>query len=217
MTSRIIAIEGPDGVGKATTAGIISRHLRQDAVEVAEISFPRYDVGHIGSQIRNSLQEPKSFSDSPIWERGLLFALDRKGYVNSLKDESFVVADRWTASNAAYLRAQTQCDSAVDWVEDLEFAKLDLPRPVVTVLVIADEDLQSARLVQRAKSDDVRELDQFERRPDLQRNVRDAYKFLAAREFGGIWRQIDNAGSLHDLEDRVANIYRDVLRPLLNL
>jgi dTMP kinase len=187
----------------------------KENIEVGEVSFPRYDVDYIGRRIRSSLSINHAPSEVDIWERALLFALDRHDYVRKLENKAIIVADRWTASNAAYLQAQTQSTSAFEWVEDLEFTKLKLPRPAVTILVAASQELQSDRLTQRAHTLDSRSLDQFERNGDLQDHVRAAYSSLARNQFGGPWYLIDNSVGLGELEDKLKTLVAEVIRPLL--
>ena len=201
---RLIAVEGGDGVGKATTARCVARLLADQGVQVVGEAFPRY-TGPYGPAIQASLRRSDATtSRSLFFHRALLFALDRSDFAAGLPDDAVVVADRWTASNAAYLCALTGSDEPAAWVEDLEHGRLALPRPELTIHVTASGGLQEQRIASRADADAARATDRFEEDLPLQARVVHAYERLAAAGFGGRWATVVNDGTIAELETTVA-------------
>jgi len=204
--TRLIAVEGGDGVGKATTARAVARVLADRGERVLTEAFPRYEGPH-GAAIRASLRRADATtSRSLFFERALLFALDRSDFAAGLPDDAVVVTDRWTASNAAYLCALTGSDEPAAWVEDLEFGRLGLPRPELTLHVTAAGGVQAERIASRADADATRATDRFEEDLPLQARVVRAYGRFAERGFGGRWTTIVNDGSIAELEAAVGAV-----------
>lgn len=48
---RLIVLEGPDGVGKSTTAQVLAQKLRQDGTAVEVMTFPGREAGTLGSHV----------------------------------------------------------------------------------------------------------------------------------------------------------------------
>jgi dTMP kinase len=204
--SRLIAVEGGDGVGKATTARCVARVLADRGERVVTEAFPRYE-GPYGAAIRASLRRSDATtSRSLFFERALLFALDRSDFAAGLPDDVVVVADRWTASNAAYLCALTADDEPARWVDDLEYGRLALPRPDLTLHVTTSGGVQAERIATRADADASRATDRFEEDLPLQARVVRAYERFAEEGFGGRWATVVNDGTIADLEARVAAV-----------
>ena len=203
---RLIAVEGGDGVGKATTARCVARLLGEQGHRVVPESFPRYS-GPYGPSIGASLRRPDATtSRSLFFERALLFALDRSDFAAGLPCDAVVVADRWTASNAAYLCALTGDEEPAGWVEDLEYRRLALPRPDLTLHVTAAGGLQAERIAARADADGSRGTERFEEDLPLQARVVRAYERFAAEGLGGRWMTVVNDGTIADLEAKVAAV-----------
>ena len=202
--SRLIAVEGGDGVGKATTARAVARVLADRGERVVTEAFPRY-AGPYGASLAAALRRPDATtSGSLFFERALLFALDRSDFAAGLPEDAVVVADRWTASNAAYLCALTGSDEPARWVADLEYGRLALPRPELTLHVTTSGGVQAERIASRADADASRAADRFEEDLPLQARVVRAYERFAAEGFGGRWSTVVNDGTIAELEAAVA-------------
>lgn len=120
-----------------------------------------------------------------------LFALDRHGVREQLAaaaaQPDILLLDRYVASNAAYSAARLGDDAVMDWVYDLEFGKLSLPKPRLQVFLDTAVEVAADRAEQRAAADATRERDRYERDADLQANTAAAYRRLAEREWAGQW------------------------------
>ncbi|WP_165243019.1 dTMP kinase [Corynebacterium lizhenjunii] len=182
----IIAVEGIDGAGKNTLVGRLRAELD---VPVRVLAFPRY-ADSVHAQLAQAALFGKmgDLIDS-VHGMATLFALDRFGAREELccADEEVLLCDRYVASNAAYSAARLGDDSVCDWVADLEFSTLGLPRPDLQIFLDTAVDLAGQRASQRAVEDATRKKDEYEKNASLQADTAAAYRRLAAREWGGQW------------------------------
>lgn len=100
-----IALEGGEGSGKSTLSKALGSKLRENTDK--EVILTREPGGTIiGKEIRELLLERRDLSLSSISE-AFLFAADRAEHVNNiispaLKENKFVITDRYFYSNLAY-------------------------------------------------------------------------------------------------------------------
>lgn len=170
----LIAVEGLDGAGKTTQVRLLAEAL--STVDV--VSFPRYDA-FFGQRIRALLDGADGVTADTVDPRSmaLWYALDRAQWARDRKprDTDVVVLNRYTLSNAVYQSARSGED-LFDWVLQLEFEELGLPRPDVTVVLDVPPEVSRTRVVHRDGEGDV-----YERSQALQARVRDGYLSAAAR------------------------------------
>jgi len=134
---KLIVIEGVDASGKATQTERLFNRLREEYNAVRRISFPdyesdfsvpvkRYLAGDLGS-------DPNSVS---AYAASLFYAIDR--YASCKRDwgsfyaaGGILVADRYVTSNLVHQAAKIEGDKTdfINWLDDLEYNKLELPRP----------------------------------------------------------------------------------------
>jgi len=142
-----IAIEGIDGAGTTTQAGMLAAHLREQR-RVAHLTREPSD-GPIGSLIRLALRGRVDLGGScQAQTMALLFAADRLDHIGAevaqhLNEGAIVVSDRYDLSSIAYQSvtarpadAPDSRDAAVEaWVRDLNRFAL---RPDVTLVIEVD-------------------------------------------------------------------------------
>jgi dTMP kinase len=174
MAERLIAIEGLDGAGKTTQVSMLALSLAPHEV----VAFPRYDT-FFGRQIRMLLDGVGGVSAQTVDPRSmaLWYALDRAQWARDRKTapDGVVLLNRYTLSNAVYQSARSGED-LFDWVFQLEYEELGLPRPDVTVILDVPPDVSRQRVTHRDGAGDV-----YERAADLMARVRDGYLSAAAR------------------------------------
>lgn len=182
----IIAIEGIDGAGKNT----LVRSIRE-RVDADVLAFPRYDVSAPAQLVQEALHGRMGDLTDSAYAMATLFALDRHGARGQLEpyldSDRIILLDRYVASNAAYSAARLRDDAVMDWVHDLEFGRLGLPRPDLQVLLATEPDTASQRAQSREQSDASRERDRYERDAGLQQRTYDAYLRLAEQGWAGRW------------------------------
>ena len=209
----IIAIEGVDGVGKATVAGYIVGELKNRSIQHVSEAFPRYSIPPFGPLIADSLAHGKT-TGADIYARALLFALDRRQWFSHESPNwaygCVVVVDRWSVSNAAYLHAQSGNPDDATWILDLEHNLLSLPVPDLTLLVEADSNIVARRLEGRVRKNG-RDGDKFEQARDLQWRAATAYSTIFKDMTYGSCRVVGNRSTLSDLRGQVLKVMDEVL------
>jgi dTMP kinase len=222
----LIALEGVDGAGKATQLALVSERLRRAGLTTETISFPRYQHGLFGESVARFLNggfgDPRAL---PPQLPALLFACDRlehRGELFELLERSdLVLADRYTASNAAYQGARLEGEERaafLAWLLRVEYEVFELPRPELQIYLRV-EVATAQRLVagKRQRSYTERRYDALEDDGALQRGVASIYEDFVATGFGGPWTAIDvsdASGAPRDAEAIAQAIVDRVLRQL---
>lgn len=188
----LIAIEGIDGAGKNTLTGALRSELtqRRPGLQVTSIAFPRYAESKPAELAGAALHGRMGDLDDSPYAMATLFALDRHGAARELREAAsrgVALCDRYVASNAAYSLARTGEDAIVQWVYDLEFGRLGLPRPDITVLVDTPPETAARRAEHREAHDPARARDRYERSGELQRATWQAYVRLAEESWASPW------------------------------
>lgn len=154
----LIVIEGTDGSGKATQAALLTERLLGLGLPAATVSFPRY--GHpMAAGVERYLQglygtDPETVS---AYAASALYAVDRfdaaYGPDSPLADPGkIVIADRYTTSNALHQTEKLLPErrhAFLDWLYDLEYAKLGCPRPDLVLFLYVDPETSLALLKAR--------------------------------------------------------------------
>jgi len=161
-----IVIEGIDGSGKGTQAGLLVerlKELRKDAVLTREPT-----KGSIGKLIREHMSNP--FLDDK--SLALLFAADRiehveKEVIPNLEAGKIVISDRYVYSSIAY-QGQTLDP---DWVAAVNDHAL---KPDVVILLDLDPHISLKRVQERDES-----MEYFELDPSFQEGVRRTFNALS--------------------------------------
>lgn len=134
---KIIVIEGTDGSGKKTQATKLFERLKAEGYNVIERSFPNYDSpssAPVKMYLNGELGE--NAKDIDAYQSSALFAVDRLCTMFSLKDfyrlGGVIILDRYVSSNMVHQAGKiddiAERDRYLDWLDDLEFNKLKLPR-----------------------------------------------------------------------------------------
>lgn len=155
------------------------------------MGFPRYEESVHAQLAQEALYGRMGDLTDSAYAMATLFALDRFGAKDRLLEaqegKGLLILDRYVASNAAYSAARLGTDEVVDWVYDLEFSRLGLPKPSLQIFLDTDVELAAARAEARAAEDAGRARDRYEKDSDLQTNTAAAYRRLAERAWGGRW------------------------------
>ncbi|MDY3127493.1 MAG: dTMP kinase [Corynebacterium sp.] len=193
----IIAIEGIDGAGKNTIVRQIKNEL---AVDVSVVGFPRYETSLHAQLAQEALYGRMGDLTNSIYGMATLFALDRHGVKEQLvaasESTELFILDRYVASNAAYSAARLGDDSIMDWVFDLEFGRLGLPKPELQIYLATPVDIAAERARHRAGEDETRERDEYEKNANLQAATAAAYHRLAQANWAGQWLVDDDASRI---------------------
>lgn len=188
MKTRIITIEGIDGSGKTVQYGLLTKALEERGFSVAKRSYPVYD-SYFGGQVGRFLSAADGVRATDVDQRSmaLWFAMDRFDDLRDYRDgeADFLLINRYVLSNAVY-QSIRDCDidkpDIVDWVFDLEYNKLGLPRPDLNLFF----DVETERAGKNVDSKGFRSYigggrDVYEASKSIQERARDKYREIADR------------------------------------
>ncbi len=134
----LIVIEGLDGSGKATNASLLENYLKERGKSVKKISFPDYESD---SSALVKMYLSGAFGQNPAdvgaYAASAFYAVDRfasfkTNWQKDYQDGAWIIADRYTTSNAVHQASKLdgkERDEYLKWLYDFEFEKMGLPRP----------------------------------------------------------------------------------------
>lgn len=170
MSAKLIVIEGLDGSGKATQAKILAHSLSSIGKKVKLISFPDYNSpSSMLVKLYLNGDISKNLSDINAYAASSFYSADRYiSYIKSWKHDyetlDFIIADRYTTSNAVYQLAKLpkiEWDQYINWLEDYEYNKLSLPKPDLVIYldmpIIISQELMSIRYNGDTQKKDIHE------------------------------------------------------------
>lgn len=197
---RLIVLEGLDGSGKATQAGLLAKSLAARGLPVRLITFPNYKSDssalvrmYLSGEFGSHPGDVNSYAASAF------FAVDRyagykKEWGGFYAAGGILVADRYTTSNAVHQCAKlpkAEWDAFLSWLFCFEYEQLGIPAPD-TVLYLRVDPALSQRLLAGRYAGDESKKDIHERDTAYLARSREAAEYCAAR-FG--WRAVECAGA----------------------
>ncbi len=159
----LIVIEGLDGSGKATNAALLRDRLEACGKAARKISFPDYESD---SSALVKMYLSGRFGDSPdsvnAYAASAFYAVDRYAgfkldWGAALADGAWVIADRYTTSNAVHQCSKLppdRWDGYLDWLYDFEFEKLGLPKPDAVIYIDIPREISEKLLENRYGGDE---------------------------------------------------------------
>lgn len=142
---KLIVIEGVDSSGKQTQSALLKEKIRAAGKNVVSIEFPNYKSDssaivkmYLGGEFGTDASDVSGYAAS------MFFAVDRFASVRGEWKEFFgngniIIADRYTTSNMVHQASKIDDfkdkEKFLDWLADLEYNKLALPKPDVVVFL----------------------------------------------------------------------------------
>ena len=224
MKGALVTLEGLDGSGKATQAGLLEQELLGRGIELRRVSFPEY--GEESSALARMYLEG-AFGTKPedvnAYAASSFFAVDRyasfhRRWRADYAAGKLILTDRYTTSNIVYQMPKlprNEWDAFITWAEDFEYVRLGIPRPDLTVYLDMPTEISQGLLRERYRktggSRDVHERDLAYLASCRQSAV------YAAQKLG--WRAVDCAegGKPRSVESIHEELTRLVLDELFSL
>ena len=148
---KFIVIEGTDCSGKETQSKLLVEKLNKMGYKAIRLTFPKYDsptgkiVGgpYLGKPEIGECWFPEGAVNLDPKVACLYYAADRKynekEIIDYLKDDYFVICDRYVSSNMAHQGSKIKNDEdrfhIYEWIDKLEFWLLNLPKPDKTIFL----------------------------------------------------------------------------------
>ena len=158
MNGRLIVFEGTDGSGKATQSRLLCEHLRRENIPYKNITFPRYgkpSAAMVQEYLDGNLGRRPG--DVNAYAASLMFSMDR--YASYKQDwgafyeaGGLVIADRYTTSNAVHQASklpEEERSAFLNWLFELEYGKLGLPKPDLVLYLDVDLPTSLKRMQHR--------------------------------------------------------------------
>lgn len=142
---KLIVIEGTDSSGKQTQTEKLYEKLLNIKKNIKKISFPNYEspacepvkmylTGAFGTEATKVNPYPVS----------TMYAIDRYAsyktdWENFYKEDGIIITDRYVTSNmvhqASKIEDRDEKNRYLDWLEDLEYEKMGIPRPDLVIFL----------------------------------------------------------------------------------
>ena len=161
MSGKRIVFEGTDGSGKATQSGLLCSRLEAEGIPFRKIDFPRYgkpSAAMVQEYLNGNLG--KKPGDVNAYAASVFFSVDR--YASYKQDwgdfyeaGGLVVADRYTTSNAVHQASklpESQRKEYLDWLFELEYGKLGLPKPDLVIYLDMPTEVTERMMRQREQA-----------------------------------------------------------------
>ncbi len=212
----IIDIEGTDGCGKKTQTDLLFKFLEEKGFKVIKISFPNYDSESsalVKMYLRGEFGETADAVNG--YQASALYAVDRFATMKNINVEEydFVLFDRYVPSNMIHqstrIKDINEVDKFLDWVVDLEFEKLNLPKPDKTIFLDVPIEISMRLARERESLKNGQEKDILERDDNHLINAYEKAKYVAKKYN---WLVIDC--SKDETIKSINEIHQDILTKL---
>lgn len=210
----LIVFEGTDGSGKSTQFRLLCEKLRDKGRSFETLVFPQYDQPssalirmYLGGEFGSHPSDVNPYAASTFYAVDR-YAAWKKVWGEKYQSGALVLSDRYTTSNAVHQGGKLPPEEQgafFDWLSDLEYEKLGLPRPDAVIYL----DMPTERSVELLRSreaathtkGDIHEVDTAYLALCRQTALR------AAEHYG--WQRVscvDAAGNIRSIED----IHREI-------
>ena len=214
---KLIVIEGVDSSGKQTQSALLKEKLINNGKNVVSIEFPNYK-SESSAVVKMYLggEFGKDAGDVSGYAASMFFAVDRFASVKGewkeyFADGNIIIADRYTTSNmvhqASKIENLKEKEIFLDWLSDLEYNKLTLPKPDLVIFLdmpVKNAMELMARRANKINDSDVKDI--HESNMEYLQKSYDNAVFVAKRE-GWTTVHCTNNGEVRSIEDISGEIY----------
>ena len=215
---KLIVLEGIDGSGKSAQYRRLCSRFEEEGIAFRHIVFPRYDQ-ESSALIRMYLGG--AFGERPAdvnaYAASTFYAVDRYAsyrtdWGTDYENGGLILSDRYTTSNAVHQGSklpESELPAFFDWLYDLEYGKLGLPKPDLVIYLDVDLETSLARMKQRQEKNSTK-ADIHEKDVDYLRRCLHTAD-MAAEYYG--WKRIPflKDGAERDVDEKNDEIYDLIL------
>lgn len=215
---KLVVIDGTDGSGKATQAGLLLDRLSREGRDAVLADFPQYGKPSAFFVEKYLRGEYGTADVVGPYRASVLYALDRYDAsfaIRTWKEEGkIIVSNRYVSSNmghqAGKIADKEEREKFLSWLKDFEYNMLQIPKPDVNILLYVPAEIGQAlvdkkgeRAYTQGKKRDIHEAD-----IEHLRHASEAYLEVAAREG---WKVIhcmhEKKAELRSIEEIHEEIY----------
>ena len=155
---RLIVLEGIDGSGKSSQYRRICARMEKDGIDYNHIVFPRYDKEssalirmYLSGQFGTHPDDVNAYTASTFYAVDR-FASFREDWGKIYNSGGLIISDRYTTSNAVHQGSKlsdAELPAFFQWLSDLEYVKMGLPKPNLVIYLDVDLETSLARMKRR--------------------------------------------------------------------
>ncbi len=214
---KLIVIEGTDGSGKSTQFKRLTEHLAADQQEFKTLVFPRYSEPssalirmYLGGEFGTNPTDVNAYAASTFYAVDR-YASYKQDWGQWYENGGLIVSDRYTTSNAVHQTSKEPKEKQPEflkWLYNLEYDRLGLPRPDLTIYLDVPTDFTEKLLRGREAATNTH-ADIHEKDMHYLATCRETGR--TAADFYG-WTVIEcvRNGQMRSIEDIHEEIYRHV-------
>lgn len=218
MAGRLIVLEGTDGSGKSTQFSLLCGHMDREGRPFRKLIFPQYQEpsSALVKMYLNGEFGPHP-SDVNPYAASTFYAVDRyasyqKVWGTAYRAGELILSDRYTTSNAVHQGSKlsdAELPAFFQWLSDLEYVKMGLPKPDLVIYLDVDLETSLARMKRRQEKSSTT-ADIHEKDVDYLRRCLHTAD-MAAEYYG--WTRIPfmKDGAERDVEEKNDEIYDLIL------
>ena len=165
MSGRLFVIEGLDGSGKSTQFPLLAQALRECGKACREISFPDYQDEssalvkmYLSGAFGSDADAVNAYAASSFYAVDR-FAAYQRHWGADYRAGKVIVAARYTSSNAVHQMSKLpkrEWDAYLEWLEDFEFCKMQIPRPDLVAFLDMPVEVSQSLLLKRYQGNEQR-------------------------------------------------------------
>lgn len=160
---RLIVLDGLDGSGKSTQYERLACWLEQQGKAYRKVSFPDYQSAasapvrmYLAGDFGTEATAVNAFAASSFYAVDR-YASFRTQWQKDYEAGTTILAARYTTSNAIHQMSKLppeQRDDYLQWLEEYEYDRLQLPRPDMVIFLDVDPQVSQRLLSERYGGDE---------------------------------------------------------------